>query len=157
MYFVLVLNSMFVSRLLSFLLGSLMYLEFTWRGPEGRVRHPFITHLQQQHIQLHCFFEGLRKIQQRCLSLDEQSIPLKSSCDINSKNLLERKVIFEDGVEVVRVKSSKNVSANTDIYTVSKCMKVGGFLNIKSVAINIHFSTFYSSSLHNFKMTKLQC
>lgn len=33
--------------------------------------------------------EGLRKIQQRCLTLDEQSIHLKSRYDINNKNPLE--------------------------------------------------------------------
>lgn len=72
-------------------------------------------------------FEGLRKIKQRCLTLYEQSIPLKSSCYLNSKNLLGTKVIFEDGIEVAYESRSKTASANTDIYTVSKCLKVGVF------------------------------
>lgn len=74
--------------------------------------------------------------------MDEQSIPLKSSCDIDSKNLLDSKVILEDGIEVAYESSSKTASATTDVYAESKCMKGGGFLNIKSVAIDIHFSTF---------------
>lgn len=43
--------------------------------------------------------KALRTIQWRHLTLDEQSIPKKISCDTKSKNLLENKVMF-DGIEV---------------------------------------------------------
>lgn len=100
-------------------------------------------------------FEGLRKIQWKCLTLDEQSVPRKSSCDINSKNLLESKVVVEAGIEVAYENNSKTASANTDFCTVSTCIKVAGFLNLKSVGINTHFSTFSSWSLHKCKMASL--
>lgn len=103
MYFVPVLKSMFVSRLFTFLLGTLMHLQFTWRGPEGRIRHPFCPSPVGRNVPgahtVALLLKALRRVQWRHLTLDEQSIPKKSSCDIKSKNLLENKVVF-DGIEV---------------------------------------------------------